>query len=186
MQGKRITVLLAVFVVAVMVGLVSASVPLYRAFCRVTGAGGTPQVAAAAPGAQSARTIVVRFDTSVARGMPWRFEPKQRSMSVHLGEQALAVFTATNESDEPVVGNATFNITPDKAGKYFDKIQCFCFSEQRLEPHQSVDMPVVFFVDPAIATDPHTGEVGTLTLSYTFFRRALPSPAATVKTGGPS
>jgi len=170
-RATTATVGAALAAVAAMVGLVAASVPLYRAFCRAVGLGGTPQVAAAAPARASARTIAVRFDATVARGLNWRFEPQQREIRVHLGEQSLALFSATNKSSEPVVGTATFNVTPDKAGRYFDKIQCFCFSEQRIEPGASVDLPVTFFVDPAIADDPNTAEIGTITLSYTFFRK---------------
>ena len=175
MTGRRLTVTGLMLVVAAMVGLVVASAPLYRAFCRATGVGGTPQLAAAAPGAETG-TIQVRFDASVARGMPWRFAPKQRELRVRLGEQTLAFFSATNTADHAVVGTATFNVTPDKAGRYFDKIQCFCFSEQRLAAGQSVDLPVVFFVDPAIAHDPHTAEIGTITLAYTFFLHPQATP----------
>ncbi|MGE5516597.1 MAG: cytochrome c oxidase assembly protein [Bacteroidota bacterium] len=170
MSGNGRVVMLSLAALAVMVGLVSASVPLYRLFCKLTGAGGLTQVAAAAPGATD-RVVTVRFDASVAKGMPWRFQPTQREMQVHLGEQVLATYHATNTGAEPVVGTATFNVTPDKAGRYFDKIACFCFSEQRLEPGQTVDMPVTFFVDPALADDPNANEVRTITLSYTFFRK---------------
>ncbi|MGE5475972.1 MAG: cytochrome c oxidase assembly protein [Bacteroidales bacterium] len=170
MSGNSRVVMLSLAASAVMVGLVSASVPLYRLFCKVTGAGGLTRVAAAAPGATD-RVVTVRFDASVAKGMPWRFQPTQREMRVHLGEQVLATYRATNTGAEPVVGTATFNVTPDKAGRYFDKIACFCFSEQRLEPGQTVDMPVTFFVDPALADDPTANEVRTITLSYTFFRK---------------
>lgn len=163
-------VLLSLGALAAMVGLVVASVPLYRLFCKVTGYGGATQVAAAAPGA-TGRVVTVRFDASVAKDMPWRFQPSQREMRVHLGEQVLATYTATNTGAVPLVGTATFNVTPDKAGRYFDKIACFCFTEQRLEPGQTVEMPVTFFVDPALADDPNASEVTTITLSYTFFRK---------------
>ena len=161
-------VLASLAAIAVMVALVAASVPLYDLFCRVTGYGGTPRqtdhVAAAA-----GRAITVRFDASLAKDMPWRFKPGQKRIDTHLGEQTLASFTATNLSDRPVVGTATFNVTPAKAGRYFNKVQCFCFTEQRLEPGQSVEMPVSFFVDPALAEDETTAEITTITLSYTFF-----------------
>lgn len=170
MNGNGRVVMLSLAAVSVMVGLVVGSVPLYRMFCRVTGYGGATQVAVTAPGATT-RVVTVRFDASVAKGMPWRFQPTQREMRVHLGEQVLATYRATNTGTEPVVGTATFNVTPDKAGRYFDKIACFCFSEQRLEPGQTVDMPVTFFVDPALADDPTADEVRTITLSYTFFRK---------------
>jgi cytochrome c oxidase assembly protein subunit 11 len=158
-----------------MAGLTAASVPLYRMVCKVTGWGGTTQTAVAAPGAaEGARVVRVRFDTSVAKDMPWRFEPEQREMTVKLGENAIAVFRATNTGREPVTGTATFNVTPDKAGRYFSKIQCFCFTEQVLAPGQTAEMPVSFFVDPALAQDPHADEVSTITLSYTFFRTKEP------------
>ena len=167
--GKAATAAAAVAVVALMGGLVAESVPLYRLFCGATGAAGTTRRARAAPGADG-RMITVRFDTTVGRNLPWRFVPQQHEMRVHLGQQELAVFTATNLSSHEVSGHATFNVTPYKIGRYFDKIQCFCFTEQHLEPGQTVDMPVVFFVDPALAADPHANEVDTITLSYTFFR----------------
>lgn len=161
-------VMTALLTVAGMSALVAASVPLYRLFCQVTGLGGTTQVAQAAPGAVD-RSVTVRFDASTAKGLPWRFQPGQRAVTVKLGEQALAFYTATNTGPNPVVGTATFNVTPAKAGKYFNKIACFCFTEQRLEPGQTVEMPVSFFVDPALADDEHASEVTTITLSYTFF-----------------
>jgi cytochrome c oxidase assembly protein subunit 11 len=174
--GKVMTAAAAVAVVAAMGGLVAEAVPLYRLFCGATGAAGTPQKATAAPGAEG-RTVTVRFDTSVGRDMPWRFVPRQQQIRVHLGEQALAVFTATNLSAHAVSGHATFNVTPYKVGQYFDKIQCFCFQEQHLAAGQTVDMPVVFFVDPALAADPHANEVDTITLSYTFFRANPKGPS---------
>ncbi len=162
------TVLALLLVIAAMGGLVAASVPLYQLFCRVTGYGGTTQVQAAAPGAVT-RTVTVRFDASTAKGLDWRFRPAQREVTLRLGEDALAFYTATNASDHPITGTATFNVTPAKAGQYFNKIECFCFTEQRLEPGQTVEMPVTFFVDPALAEDENTAEVTTITLSYTFF-----------------
>lgn len=170
MGANARVVLLSLVALAAMVGLVVGSVPLYRLFCKVTGYGGATQVAAAAPGA-TGHVVTVRFDASVAKGLPWRFTPEKRQMQVRLGEQVLAFYTATNTGSEPVVGTATFNVTPDKAGRYFDKIACFCFSEQRLEPGETVEMPVTFFVDPALADDPLASEVQTITLSYTFFRK---------------
>ena len=164
-------------VIAVMITLVSFSVPLYRLFCAVTGAGGTTQRVAADTAARSTKQITVYFNTDVAPGMPWQFEPVQRSVTLHLGEQVPAYFTATNLSDHAIVGHATFNVTPDKVGIYFKKVQCFCFSEERLAPHQTVQMPVQFFVDPAIASDPDTAEVTQITLSYTFFESKHPDTA---------
>lgn len=158
-----------VVIIAAMVGLVIGSVPLYRAFCQVTGIGGPPRQVAADSAAPSGKMVTVRFDASVAKGLQWRFAPQVREMKVRLGEDTLAVFTATNLSDRPVTGNAVFNATPDKVGKYVAKIQCFCFTEQTLEPGQSVDMAVSFVIDPAMAADPLSNEVGTITLSYTFF-----------------
>lgn len=186
MDGKKRTVMVLVAAMAVMVGLVAASVPLYSLFCKVTGYAGTPRIAgngAAAHVHPSKRTIVVRFDGAVMRDMPWRFGPAQNSMTVHLGETTLAYFTATNQSDQPVTGTATFNVTPLKAARFVNKIQCFCFTEQRLAPGQTVQMPVSFFIEPAIATDPQTDEVGTITLSYTFFK-ARDSRPATAETPG--
>ena len=170
MNRKHLTAGIAVVLVVAMAGLAAASAPLYRMVCAVTGLGGTPQRASAAPGASQGE-VIVRFDAMVSPDLPWTFVPQQRRMNVHLGEQALAAFRVTNTSAETITGSATFNVTPDKAGRYVDKIQCFCFTEQSLAPGQSVDMPVVFFVDPAMATDPHTDEIHTITLSYTFFRR---------------
>ncbi len=160
-----------------MIGLVSVSVPLYRWFCAATGFGGTTQRADAATGTAANRMITVRFSTDVAPGLSWRFEPEQREVRVHLGEEKLVFFSAENLTDKPVVGHATFNVTPTKAGIYFKKIQCFCFDEERLGPRQKVEMPVDFFVDPKLADDANTREVDTITLSYTFFRSADPESA---------
>jgi cytochrome c oxidase assembly protein subunit 11 len=171
--------MLLVGVVAGFVGLAYASVPLYRLFCQVTGYGGTTQVARAAPATVGARKITVRFNADVNRDMPWSFVPAQREMVLTVGETGLAFYRATNRSPKTVTGTATFNVTPMKAGPYFDKIQCFCFNEQTLAAGQTVDMPVSFFVDPAIAQDPGMDDVSTITLSYTFFRAADDVAAAT-------
>lgn len=165
-----LTVLASLAAVAAMVGLVAASVPLYRLFCDVTGYGGATRQAAAAPGAVADRSVTVRFDANVVKGVPWRFRPAQPEVTVRLGEETLVAYVAENLSDAPVVGTATFNVTPAKAGQYFVKVECFCFTEQRLEPGQRVEMPVSFYVDPAIAADPHAADIDTITLSYTFFR----------------
>jgi len=171
MSGKTKTVVAALAALAVMVGLVVASVPLYTLFCKVTGIGGTPRVATSAPvGEVQSKTIEIRFDTNLAKGMPWKFEPNQKSMTIRLGEPNVATFTAENPTGETITGTAAFNVTPAKAGQYVNKIQCFCFSEQTLKAGQKVEMPVQFFIDPAIATDPDTSDVTTITLSYTFFR----------------
>lgn len=156
-------------VVIGMVGLSYAAVPLYDLFCRVTGYGGTPQRAEAAPGIVGDRIINVRFDTNTDRELPWTFQPEQRSVTVKVGENRLVFFRAVNNSDRSIVGHATFNVVPDRAGRYFNKIQCFCFTEQRLDPGQSVDMPVSFFIAPEILTDRDGAGINEITLSYTFY-----------------
>lgn len=156
-------------VVVGMVGMSYAAVPLYDLFCRVTGYGGTPQRADAAPGAIGDRIITVRFDTNIDRALPWSFQPEQRSVQVKAGENRLVFFRAVNNSDHAIVGHATFNVVPDLAGRYFSKIQCFCFTEQRLDPGQSIDMPVSFFIAPEILTDRDGAGIQEITLSYTFY-----------------
>jgi cytochrome c oxidase assembly protein subunit 11 len=175
LQRKNRLVVAALFVViGSMAGLTAYSPTLYRLFCSVTGYGGTTQRADSSPVAVSDRVVWVEFDTNVAKDMPWRFAQEQDKVEVHLGEQKLVFFSAENLSDQPVVGHATFNVAPGTAGAYFRKIQCFCFEEERLEAHQKADLPVVFFVDPAFATDPTTANVEAITLSYTFFRSLAP------------
>lgn len=178
MNGKKRTVTVLMLALAVMFGLVAASVPLYSLFCRVTGYAGTPRIADGQAAHPMGQTIVIRFDASVMKGMPWRFAPERTSMTVHLGETALAVFTAENLADQPITGTATFNVTPAKAAPYVNKIQCFCFSEQSLAAGETAEMPVSFYIDPQIATDPNTDDVKTITLSYTFFRAKTPSTVA--------
>jgi cytochrome c oxidase assembly protein subunit 11 len=179
------TVAALVGVVAVMIGLVAASVPLYRLFCQATGYGGTTQRAEAAPAAVIAdRLITVRFDADTAPDLDWEFRPAQASVQVHPGEPMLIHYLAVNRSNEPLTGTATFNVTPLKAGIYFDKIQCFCFSEQHLAPGQHADLAVSFFVDPAIVTDPNTREIDTITLAYTMFR-ATSTAAAPPRSSAP-
>ena len=153
-----------------MVGLAYASVPLYRWFCQVTGFGGTTQRAEMPPEVTSERAIQVRFNADVNAGLPWRFTPAERQVTVKLGEPSLTFYRATNTGSEPIVGTATFNVTPDAAGAYFMKVACFCFTEQVLQPGQTVDMPVQFFVDPEILNDVQARAIETITLSYTFFR----------------
>jgi len=165
---------------AAMVGMSYAAVPLYRIFCQATGFGGTPRRVEAAPTTTGERVITVRFDTNVDPRLPWRFQPEQREVAVKVGEQKLVYFRATNESSQAITGHAAFNVQPDNAARYFDKIQCFCFTEQRLEAHQSVEMPVVFFVDPKIVTDKGDDSVATITLSYTFY----PAVTAVAGAGG--
>ena len=164
-------------VLATMTVLTSYSVTLYRLFCEATGAGGTTRRVAADDAAVSSRTVSVSFDTSVAPGLPWRFRPMQRRVRLHLGEDTLVFFEAENLSDHDIVGHATFNVTPDQAGPYFKKIQCFCFTEERLAAHAKVQMPVDFFVDPRFATDRDTRDVSEITLSYTFFPSRKPQGA---------
>ncbi|WP_295556413.1 cytochrome c oxidase assembly protein [uncultured Hyphomicrobium sp.] len=146
-----------------------AAVPLYRLFCQVTGFGGTPMRADRAPDRIVDRTITVRFDANVVPGMPWSFEPVQRTLEVKLGENALAFYKAHNTSNETVKGSASFNVSPDNAGAYFSKIECFCFTEQTLAAGESVDMPVSFFVDPKMLDDRDARVIKEITLSYTFY-----------------
>lgn len=156
-------------VVGAMVGLAYASAPLYDLFCRTTGFGGTPQVAAEGERPVLDRTVKVRFDSNVDANLPWRFQPLEREVKVRLGEEKLVHYRVTNVSQRPIVGTSTYNVTPETAGPWFNKIQCFCFTEQLLMPGQSVDMPVVFFVDPEMDKDRRYDNVRTITLSYTFF-----------------
>jgi len=153
-----------------MTGLAFASVPLYRLFCQVTGYGGTTQVAERAPGRVFERRITVRFNADVNPKLPWHFQPLERAVTLRVGEPGLAFYRAVNLTDQPVSGTATFNVTPLKAGQYFNKTQCFCFDEQRLEAGEAVEMGVSFFIDPAILEDRNLDDVTTVTLSYTFFR----------------
>lgn len=168
MTRQKRTALLAVLGISFMTGLAWASVPLYRLFCEATGLNGTTQRGLEAPGAVS-RKIRVDFDTNVAPKMPWRFRPENPSETVDVGARDMAFFTATNTSDRPITGTATFNVTPSVAGKYFTKIQCFCFTEQTLKPGETARMPVIFFVDPKILKDPDAADIDTITLSYTFY-----------------
>jgi len=163
------------FVVLSMVGLSFAAVPLYRLYCQVTGYAGTTQKADKPSNVVLDRTITLHFDANVAPDLAWRFEPVQRTMDVKIGENALAFYRATNLSDEPLTGTAVFNVTPEAAGIHFNKIECFCFTEQTLEPGQSADMPVSFFVDPAIVDDEDASYLSELTLSYTFYRTDAPT-----------
>lgn len=157
-----------IVVVAAMLGLSYASVPLYRIFCSLTGYGGATATAEIAPDHIIDRLVTIRFDANVAPGLNWRFVPDQASQRLKIGEVGLAFYRAKNLSDHPVTGTASFNVTPAKAGEYFTKIECFCFTEQSLAPGQEVDMPVQYFVDPAIADDINAGDIKTITLSYTF------------------
>lgn len=157
-----------------MLGAAYAAVPLYKLICEATGMGGTTQRASQAPGAVGERRIAVRFDATVSSGLPWDFRPAERSVEVRLGEANLVHYTALNRSVHPNTGTATFNVTPEIAGKYFSKIECFCFTQQELGGGQKVEMPVTFFIDPAIEQDPDARAVKEITLSYTFFASATP------------
>ena len=157
-------------VMAGMVGLSFAAVPLYRMFCQATGFGGTPIIGGpAAPGA-TGRSITVRFNADTNPGLPWRFAASQSQLTVALGEDQLAFYEASNRAAQPATGVSTYNVTPEKAGQYFHKTACFCFDEQTLAPGQDMQFPLSFWIDPAIATDPDTRDVTVITLSYTFFR----------------
>lgn len=164
------TALLLGGLVAGMVGLSFAAVPLYDLFCRVTGFGGTTQVATELPEQISEQTIKVRFNADVNKKLPWAFQPTEREVSLRLGESGLTFYKARNLAARRTVGTATYNVSPPSAGKYFSKVQCFCFTEQALEPGQEMEMAVSYFVDPAILEDPETRNLKTITLSYTFFR----------------
>lgn len=154
--------------VVAMTGLGFAAVPLYQMFCQVTGLGGTTMRGDAAPGAVNEK-VIVAFDSNVGRGMNWEFTPDQRAQTIDIGGRSMAFYTAKNPTDKPITGTATFNVTPAVAGKYFTKIECFCFTEQTLEPGQSVRMPVIYYVDPEILNDRNTKDVQEITLSYTFY-----------------
>ena len=160
---------LAVCGVVLMIGMAYAAVPFYRWFCQVTGFGGTTQVAASEAGEVLERTIRIRFSATTNRDLPWRFQPKQQVVTLKIGEQGLAYYEAENLADRPVTGQATFNVTPFEAGPYFNKIECFCFTEQRLQAGERVDMPVAFFVDPEIVDNKRLDDVTEITLNYTFF-----------------
>lgn len=172
-RRNRFAAYACVAFVAAMVGASYAAVPLYRMFCQVTGFGGTTQVSKAAPADVPAdakdRMVTVQFDGNVNSQLPWKFEPAQREVTVKVGEQTLAFYRATNLSDQTITGTAAFNVSPPIAGAYFNKIACFCFSEQTLKPGETVEMPVSFFVDPSVVKD-HEMDGVTITLSYTFYR----------------
>ncbi len=172
--------------VAGMVGLSFAAVPLYRMFCQATGYDGTPLRAEKGADHVLDRTIRIRFDGNVASGLPWTFKPEQQTIDVKIGETALAFFKAVNTANTAVAGNATFNVSPERAAAYFAKIECFCFSEQTLKAGETVDMPVTFFVDPKIVDDDDTKNISEITLSYTFYRSAKEPGVAAVPEGGKS
>ena len=169
-KNKRVGVVM-LLVAAAMLGLGYASSPLYRMFCQATGFNGTTQKAlgAEAPGAVVGKIVNVRFDANVMPSMPWKFSPEQKIERVAVGAREMAFFNATNESDKTITGTASFNVTPEQAGKYFTKIQCFCFTQQTLKPGESIRMPVVYYVDPKLIDDPDANDITEITLSYTFF-----------------
>lgn len=166
-----------------MVGAAYAAVPLYRMFCNATGFDGTPRVASKPSETVLDRTINIRFDANVGPGMPWSFEPAQPKIDVKLGETTLMLYRATNTSDHTITGSATFNVFPEQAAQFFNKLECFCFQEQTLAPGQSIEMPVSFFVDPAILNDKDAKGTTHITLSYTFYPVA-PKPAVAEKRNG--
>jgi len=176
-RRNRITVLALLGVIGVMVGLDVAAVPLYRLFCAVTGYNGTTRRAEEAPATELKNKLVtVRFNADIAADLAWEFRPLVNSVQVHPGEERTVAYRALNKSREPVTGTATYNVTPAKVGLYFDKIQCFCFTRQHLDPGESKELTVTFFVDPDIASDPNTRDVDTITLSYTMFRAERQDP----------
>lgn len=178
-EGSTRTAVQAVSVVLLMGGLSWASVPFYDWFCRVTGFGGVTNVASSGSDVILDQTITVRFESAVARDMPWGFKPVQREMEVRIGETVLAFYEATNPTDEPIAGTASYNVAPYEAGAFFDKIDCFCFEQQILQPNETVSMPVTFFVDPAIVDDYEGRYIHTITLGYTFHRNDMPEDAQT-------
>jgi cytochrome c oxidase assembly protein subunit 11 len=174
-KNRVVAIRMALFALA-MLGLAFASVPLYRAFCQVTGFGGTTQKADAAPGAVAGQ-IGVRFDANIDPALPWKFEPVQETVRIHPGARTTIYYQATNYTARSTTGQAVFNVTPEIAGKYFSKIECFCFTEQTLKPGESVKMPVIFFVDPNLREDTDTKHIDENTLSYTFYPVENPESA---------
>jgi cytochrome c oxidase assembly protein subunit 11 len=180
----RRAVVLSIASAAGMLGLTYAAVPLYAKFCRVTGYAGTTQRAAKAPDKALDQVISVRFDANTAGSLDWNFRPAQTAIKVKIGEQYLAHYKATNLSNHTITGTAIFNVTPDGVGAYFDKIQCFCFTEQTLKPGETADLPVTFFVDPAIVDDPNTRSISEITLSYTFYPVDRPKAVSSAEATG--
>jgi len=176
-QHKTVALLLVGLVIG-MVGMAYAAVPLYEIFCRVTGYGGTTNTADAAPATAIDRQMTIRFDSNINSGLSWEFKPVEVSQEIKVGEAGLAFYQARNLTNETLVGTATYNVTPQAAGYYFNKIDCFCFTEQVLRPGEVVDMPVTFFVDPEIEDDKNLDHVTTITLSYTFYPKRDVASAA--------
>ena len=169
-RNRRVA-LIALLVAIAMLGLGYAAVPLYSMFCQATGFGGTPMRAKSdnAPGQVAGHMVNIRFDANVSPNLPWQFAPEQKSERIVIGQRKMAFFTAKNLSDHPITGTAAYNVTPELAGAYFTKIQCFCFTSQTLKPGETVRMPVIYYVDPAILKDKEAGKFNEITLSYTFF-----------------
>ena len=182
-KRNRRTGLIVLFAVALMVAVAFASVPLYRIFCSVTGVGGPAQMLVASPAPEMVRDrdIEVRFNAGVAPDVKWHFAPEVRSVNVKVGQEGLINYIARNDGAETITGTAVYNVVPEKAAKYFHKTQCFCFGEQTLVPGQSMNMPVMFFVDPAIMDDPNLEDVQSVTLSYTFYRTESPALARAIE-----
>ena len=168
-QNKKV-IFIITFVVMLMLSLSYAAVPLYDIFCRVTGFGGTTQIASSAPGSTGHPNINIRFESNITDSLNWDFYSKTKTVKIPMGEEKTIYYFAKNLSDEPIVGTATFNVTPAKAGQYFMKIDCFCFVEQLLNPGESMNMPVTFFIDPDLYKDENVQEVNEITLSYTFMK----------------
>ena len=177
-RSRRLPALLTVGVAATMLGLSFAAVPLYRMFCAVTGYGGTTQRAHAAPAKPGERVLTVRFDSNVGGNLPWSFEPETKQITLRTGETKTVFYRVANLTDRTISATAAYNVTPDQAGSYFDKLSCFCFSEQTLGPKESAEWPVVFFLDPALEKDVAMQQVDQLTLSYTFFESKKPARSA--------
>jgi cytochrome c oxidase assembly protein subunit 11 len=178
MTPQKKTALTLFTVTLVMLSLSFAAVPFYRLFCQLTGFAGTPSISDVGADEVLDRTMKIRFDASVEAGMPWQFKPQIHTTTVRIGETTLAFYEAYNPTDEVIAGQASYNVVPDQAGGYFTKIECFCFTEQVLQPHERVVMPVSFYVDPSIVNDPEATQIQEITLSYTFHEIPLPQKQA--------
>lgn len=183
-SNRTVAIACASFFVC-MIGVAYASVPLYRIFCQVTGYGGTTQRVDQYSDTILDRTVKVRFDANTSNALPWDFKPEQREITIRIGETTMVKYDARNLFDEPTYGRASFNVAPARAGAYFNKVECFCFSDTTLQPGESMEMPVVFFVDPEIVNDPDLKDVKTITLSYTFFPIEKPKPVAKANVAPP-
>lgn len=186
LDGNSKVAALLVGVVVTMGALAWAAVPFYSWFCRVTGYAGTTNASTEGSDKVLDEYVTVWFDANTAPDMPWQFKPKQRSIKLRIGESGMAFYEAYNPTDETVAGTASYNVAPDLAGYYFTKIQCFCFTEQVLKPHERVEMPVVFYVDPEIVDDPDAGRIRNITLSYTFYETELPDTQASLPAAKPA